>query len=102
MAKDHRLCKDEGADSAFGPVVDITATYAGVIYSYEHIFRCRGREHRYGLLFERHFIRCIEDKREILPKKVSCEALEYGINVDARTLSFVAVVVCIMAVVVGT
>jgi len=62
MPKDHRICESEGANPAFGPVVDITATDAGVVYRDEDIFGGGRVEDGFGLFFKGDFIRCGEDE----------------------------------------
>jgi hypothetical protein len=62
MPEDHGICQNKGADPTFSPVMDITATDAGVVYRDEDIFGEGGIEDGFGLLFEGDFVGCREDE----------------------------------------
>jgi hypothetical protein len=60
----HGVFEDEGADSAFFPVVDIAAADASVVYGYENIVgRLKGGN---WFLSECYVVRLVEDEGEVL------------------------------------
>lgn len=64
VTKDHGIFDDERANAAFNPIMNITATDAGVIYGDEDVVR--GLNCRFGALSEGYIVRLVEDEGEVL------------------------------------